>query len=166
MSKTLIIPVGIPGCGKSTLAREKQNEAQDRRENFFVVSSDDIRKSMFKSLVAANDPEQAAANNAKVFAKYHENIERALDGYENVTVVADATNLDSSSRRTLRKIAERTGAQTVAVVFDNMPVAVEQNQMRDEDAIVPDHVMDKMASKLLVALELVQGEGYDWIDWR
>lgn len=154
---TLYIPIGVPGCGKSTWA------TNSFLVDPVIVSSDAIRKEIFESLVAANDPAVAQDANAKVFDIFHKRIRIHLDqGYD---VIADATNLDSRSRRTLHAIAVNVGNVKIQYVFfDNAAVAVQQNRRRDEDAVVPDHVMDKMVAKLIVAREVIRGEDYDGLE--
>lgn len=162
MTPTLHIPIGIPGCGKSTWARRKRvlSTSPSRYSTpLDVVSSDEIRKEFFVTLKSANDPKVKADANASVFRIFHQRIADMLQrGHD---VVADATNLTSDSRRKLRDIASDQGAEVHYVFFDNIAQAVEQNRQRDEDAIVPDHVMDAMVMKHTIAGFMIQGEGFD-----
>jgi predicted kinase len=149
---TLFIPIGIPGCGKSTWARKVI-------DNAVIVSSDGIRKELFASLVAANDPQVKQTANARVFTIFHERIAAALK--LGLDVIADATNLTSDSRRKLRDIAADHGAVVHYVLFDNVVEAIHGNRQRDKDSTVPDHVMDGMVQKLIVTREVIHGEGFD-----
>jgi predicted kinase len=150
MTATLYIPVGIPGSGKSTWARDR---------GLRIVSTDDIRLELFGTLTAANDPTVREVNNAMVFQTFHDKIAIMLRG--GTDVVADATNLHASARRTLRKIARESGAHAVVVLFDNIGQAVQRNNARlesDPDRFVPDEVMDKMIMQFVIARESLKGE--------
>jgi predicted kinase len=149
---TLFIPVGIPGSGKSTWAREVLPDAA-------VVSSDEIRKEFFGSLVAAHDEETKARNNAAVFLEFHRRIVVNLaDGFD---VLADATNLNHEARTKLRTIAGLVGARTHVLFFKNIVQAVERNFARDEDAVVPEAAMEYMMEKYWDTLDRLPSENYD-----
>ncbi len=156
----LVIPVGIPGCGKSTWARTLLSE-------YSVVSSDQIRENTFGSLRAAHDvsKEQHEKNNQRVFDIFHRRIRNHLTNDRNV--YADATNLNVRARKRLREIAEDTGASLHVVMFDNTNQAWNRNRAREEETRVPPKVMDKMllqyegAKKCIVPKLSNEGESYD-----
>lgn len=154
MTPILYIPVGIPGCGKTTLAHQGFGPGADR----IIVSTDEIRKEIFTSLKEAHLPDVKERANRDVFQIFHERIAEHLEAGR--AVFADATNLESRGRRTLREIASKHEAAVYVYLFTNIPRAVRQNRMRDEDAIVPDDVMDRMVQKFLVAERMVFGEEY------
>jgi predicted kinase len=143
----LLIPMGIPGSGKSTWVKTMLDG------KYTIISSDAIRKSLFGSLKAAHTPDEKAKNNAKVWDIFYRDIEEALK--HNVDVVADATNLRAFARERLREIAERTGAKTHLLVFNNLDQACLRNVQRNEDAVVPDAVMDDMIDQWEVAMEAI-----------
>jgi predicted kinase len=156
----LIILMGIPGSGKSTWAKTML----DRK--YHIVSSDEIRKKKFGSLKEAHTPDQKAENNQKVWWTFYREIEDCLK--HNVYVFSDATNLRAFARERLREIADRTKAKTHLFVFDNIEQAAVQNLERDDDAVVPDQVMEDMLDQYTVAIETIQAGGledYDTITW-
>jgi predicted kinase len=143
----LIIPVGIPGCGKSTFAEIFFNKSTDS-----IWSTDQIRSLMGD----VNDQSQ----NDEVFRRFHEAIQEDLvDGFR---VFADATNLTSKARTTLRAIAKladmdrakltaqssghavelRQPVRTHLVVFCNPDQAVLRNCRRER--VVPHDAMMRM----------------------
>jgi predicted kinase len=153
MTPTLHIPVGIPGCGKSYHARNCHAVLPD------IISTDQIRIDTFGSLEAAHaDP----ANNSAVFDCYHRKIRSALDHGRDT--YADATNLHSSSRRTLRDIARRTGARTQLYFFTDVVRALQRNEARVGALRVPDDVMDKMIGQQLVAAQAIPAELYTKVE--
>lgn len=145
MSK-LFIPVGLPGCGKTTFG-ERFFE-QHRR-----ISTDDIRESLSGD---ASDQ----SKNGEVFARFHRHIEIGLktnpEGF-----YADATNLDKRARQELIAIADSVSAEIHVILFDNANQAVVRNVNRER--VVPDHVMLRFADKFDKARWDVYDEGYDSI---
>lgn len=144
MTTNLIIPVGIPGCGKSTWPGTLLR-------NYRLVSTDEIRKEMFGSLRAAHDvsPEQRDKNNQEVFQVFHTRIGETLES--GVDTYADATNLHPRARRRLRVIADRAKAKIHIVFFDNVQQAWNRNRLRDEETCVPSNVMSKMMTQFFEA---------------
>lgn len=125
----LIIPVGIPGCGKSTFAQTFFKEVRDD-----VVSTDEIRAAMGD----VTDQTQ----NDQVFDAFHAMIEDRLKSGRRV--FADATNLTWKARFLLSVIAENTMADTHLLVFNNLAQAIKRNQSRER--VVPDEAMTRMLS--------------------
>lgn len=154
----LIIPLGIPGCGKSTWAKTLLDL------KYAIVSSDKIRKELFGSLSAAHmredgtplDPAQRQKNNEKVFDIFHSKIEERLT--HGVDVFADATNLSRLARLRLVDIARATFAQTHVLLFKNPTEAMLRNERRDEDEKVPHEAMMDMYAKYLECLVDLQAE--------
>lgn len=143
----LYIPVGIPGCGKSSFVRTINCP--------YVVSTDAIREWIAKDV---NDQ----SRNADVFKQYHELIRLNLAGCESYeSVFADATNLDRSSRSDLRKIAQDVGAKTHLILFRNLPQAITRNASRER--VVSYDVMTRMIEKYEWAIMDIPNENYDYV---
>lgn len=146
-STRLYIPVGIPGCGKSTFAERLGLASYPGK----ILSSDAIRAEMGD----VNDQ----TNNEEVFRRFHGRINWYL-GQNGVDVYADATNLDSRSRQTLRDIAGRYDFVTSHVIlFNNLHQALARNAQRERR--VPDEVMGRMLMKWERASREVYTEFYD-----
>lgn len=123
----LIIPVGIPGCGKSTWGEQFFNKSTDQ-----IVSTDRIRE----SLGDVNDQ----SRNDEVFEEYHRFIGECLeDGFR---VYADATNLRHFAREILVKIGLLAEAEIHLVIFANPDQALSRNLKRQR--VVPQDVMIRM----------------------
>jgi len=146
----LLIPVGIPGSGKSNWAMSL--DITDRQ----MISSDAIRLRLTGSLQAANQPARQAMLNELVFTIFNCEIRESLASGK--TVIADATNLRPESREQLLSIAEATGAEAYAFLFDDLDRARIQNRKRAEDAVVPEAVIDEMTGLYLQAKAEIEND--------
>jgi len=98
----LVVLSGLPGTGKSHLARELC-----RRYPLARLESDVLRKALFAR------PTYSAPESARLFAACHALLDRLLA--RGVSAVLDATNLKEIHRRPLYRIAEDHGARLVLV---------------------------------------------------
>lgn len=133
----LVIPVGIPGSGKSTWTEMVLGHGK-----YSIVSSDAIRKHIHGSLRAAHDVdlEEKQRRNKAVWGIFYRRVEDQVE--HGVDTIADATNLRQSARGKLLEIAESAGAKTHVILFGNVLEALERNRVRDDDLVVPDDVME------------------------
>jgi DegV family protein with EDD domain len=97
-----IVLSGLPGSGKSHLAREVA-----RRYPVALLESDALRKALVKR------PSYSQQENGRLFAACHALIASLLE--KRIPVLFDATNLREMHRRPLYDIAERTGARLLVV---------------------------------------------------
>jgi len=145
----LFIPVGIPGCGKSTWIKGFP-------DSIACVSTDNVRKSMNRS---------AASVDKDIFETYYKWLEVALDSYTGV--YADATNLRDFARADLRKMAQRHGAATHLVLFRNVEQAISRNSLRHGTVpgytAVPPEAMFKLIEQYERAIFDIENEHYDFI---
>ena len=135
--RTFILLSAIPGAGKSTWARQFKSE----NKNTFIVSSDEIRKERF-----------GAVNNfqheQEVWQIFLDTINHYAETMDEVTVIADATNLENRFREFYCKGTPKFDKH-ILVLFDvPYEVCLIQNQMRTSDRIVPLHAMERMKSQL------------------
>jgi fatty acid kinase fatty acid binding subunit len=98
----LVMLSGLPGSGKSHLAREIV-----ARHPLAVLNSDALRRALVKR------PNYSQAESARLFSTIHALIEDLVG--RGVHVLLDATNLKEAHRRPLREIAERAGARLLVV---------------------------------------------------
>jgi predicted kinase len=98
----LLVMVGAPGTGKSHFVR-----LLSQRVPLRLVQTDRIRRSL------AARPTYTQEENRRVFYQAHRQIERLLGAGENVAF--DATNLYEGRRRTLYRMAEKSGARLLIV---------------------------------------------------
>lgn len=98
----LIVMIGLPGSGKSHLAREIK-----RRFPAAILDSDALRQVLFAA------PKHTKAEHGRLFPAIHVLIDRLLR--RGVSVIIDATNLKEANRRPLHKLAEAHGAKVLLV---------------------------------------------------
>lgn len=98
----LVVLSGLPGSGKSHLAREIA-----RRQPVAILESDALRKALVKR------PTYSQKESGRLFAACQTLLEDLLSA--GVPVLLDATNLKEMHRRPLYRIAERTGAHLLLV---------------------------------------------------
>lgn len=123
---TLLLLAGLPGSGKTTLARWLAECSE-----FVVVSRDTIRSAMFPRCRYTLAEKQAA------FAGMKRAVEITLEG--GTSVCTDGITFASESDRAeMLAIASRAGARSVLVWCD-VPLAIAQKRVTtDTDTVFPD----------------------------
>lgn len=148
---SLTITVGIPGCGKSTLAEKLRVE----RTIDVIISSDDIREE-----VTGNMENQDA--NRVVFDLLYQRTRNALA--QQLNVLVDATNLKPEYRRKLMVIAlEERADLCQALLFEvsgKFDVCQERNLGRER--VVPEFVMQRFHTMFLqnCTVAILKAEGW------
>lgn len=145
----LFVLIGLPGCGKSTIAKEISNLTDAE-----VFSSDSIRKELFgseamqysndylkeKGFTALSDNQKRNICNNAVFAELNNRIRNCLSSGSNA--VYDATNL--THRNDLH--SRFPNAEIVLVCIDvALETALVRNQIRDRH--VPENVIRDLYQK-------------------
>jgi len=97
MSKQLICVAGLPGCGKSVVAR-----LLAERLDGLLLRTDAIRKALFAV------PDYSDEETIRTYAEFYRRAEEGLAGGR--VVVMDATFSSRASREEAAAIARRTGA--------------------------------------------------------
>lgn len=147
----LVLLAGPPGAGKSTWA-----------QTFFdlkysIVSSDAIRRKLAGSLKAAHGDREHFDPWPVFYRQIEEHLAHSVD------VIADATFLTRKHRDRARAVADRTGSRLHLVLFTNHWEATFRNAARDEDARVPESVMEGMMLLLTETTRDIAQETYDSI---
>lgn len=99
---SLVVLVGVSGCGKSTFARKHFRQTE-------ILSSD-----YFRALISDDENDQTVT--VEAFEVLHLVLTKRLER-RRLTVV-DATNVESRHRVTLINFAEQFGIAPVAIVFN------------------------------------------------
>jgi len=146
----LILPIGIPGSGKSTWI-EKFKKSGD----YIVVSPDEIRRELTGDI-------SDQSMNKEVFQMADETVRRALEGGQ--SVIYDATNVDTKYRREFLK--DLPPCKLKAKIFDVSPEEVKRRIKADleggkDRAAVPDKVVDDMYVKFKETLGKLEEEGFE-----
>ena len=147
MAKNLILMMGIPGVGKSTLLKEKCNPKTD-----IIVSRDAIRFNILK------DTDDYFSNEQAVWQEYIMTLQLFLtdDRWENV--IADATHLNPRTRDkvldALDKILKKEGIDVYVLwVNASLETALNQNSQRKGRALVPESAIKNMYKSLQPPIE-------------
>ena len=131
----LYILIGAPGCGKSTWAKEK------KALGWSVVSRDEIRYAYLK-----ND-ETYFSHEKEVFDTFVNAL--AASVLSNKNTIADATNLNESSRtKLLKALAARLSPSTYNIIFiyfdTSYTTCFRRNASRQGRAHVPEKELSSM----------------------
>ena len=113
----LLMMVGLPGSGKSTLSRRIATEI-----DAVLLESDSLRRHFFAR------PSHSQDESRVLFTSIHEAMTVLLS--QGVPVILDATNLKESDRRPVEAVAHKTGARLLTVCV-NAPSAVIEQRLRD-----------------------------------
>jgi predicted kinase len=127
MKPELIMLIGLPGCGKSTIA---QKYYADRK----IFSSDALRKELF-------DDEDCQDKNDELFKELHKRIREALkQGHD---VIYDACNISYKRRMAfLQEMKKYYGYATAMVIMTPYEECVARQKERNRD--VPEEVIFRM----------------------
>ena len=131
--KTFILLSAIAGSGKSTWAEEYRLT----HKNVFVVSSDAIRKELtgeFKNLT----------HEKEVWEKFSEYINKYRDQENDVTVIADSTNILNKFRIFYGQNVTGFDKKILVVIKKNIDETLKTNQLRSESRIIPEKVIENM----------------------
>jgi predicted kinase len=115
----LIVFVGLPGAGKSTLARRLAPELQAA-----VIESDALRRQMYRR------PNHGPAESAELFDAIYRAARRLLD--QGITVILDATNLKQSDRAPAFELARRA-RRPIRLVHVVAPGPVIEQRLRSRE---------------------------------
>lgn len=131
--KTFILLSAVPGAGKSTWAEQYRLT----HDHVFVVSSDNIRKEL--SGVYQNwDHEK------EVWDLYYKRIIEYRDKYDDVTVIADSTNIQNKFRLFYGQNVTGYDKKVLIILKKPLETVYKQNLERGSDRIVPKEVIKSM----------------------
>lgn len=132
MSK-LILLIGIPGSGKTTLAKILTERG------FLRLSADAIRQELWGDEGEQKEPD-------KVFAIFFEHLDKALG--ENKDIVVDNTNINSRHRQPIIEKAKQAGYQDIQLWILDTPleICLARNEARVRK--VPEEIVRNMDKTL------------------
>jgi len=149
----LILPIGIPGSGKSFWIKEFNKD-----NKYIVVSPDNIRKE-----ITGNISDQS--QNSKVFWMAIEATKRALENGD--SVIFDATNVDSQQRKNLVSEMPKDIKLKAKILYVD-PQEAKRRVRKDilagkNRANVPVDIIDIMQKKFEHTLTVIKDEGFELI---
>lgn len=134
--RTMILLSAIPASGKSTWAHRYQMQ----HPNTKIVASDDIRLELFGSAICFK-------NEPLVWETFLNRINDYAKENDDVTVIADATNLQNKYR-VLYRNSTPDFEKHILVLFDvPFETCLKQNAMRKGERVLPLDAMIKLKNE-------------------
>ena len=131
--KRLIMMVGIPGAGKTTLAKKIVEKG------FHYLSADPIREELYGNAAEQGDKEA-------VFKIFFERLEDAFS--KELDVIVDNTNLNPKQRQPLLDKAQAAGYTDIQLWLMDVPLDVCLKRNAARERVVPDDVVANMFMEL------------------
>lgn len=131
--KRLILLVGIPGAGKSTLAKKIIEKG------FHCLSADPIREELYGDAAEQGDKEQ-------VFKIFFERFDDALA--KELDIIIDNTNLNPRQRKPILEKAQAAGYTDIQLWLLDVPLDVCLKRNASRPRVVPDDIVANMFMEL------------------
>ncbi len=144
----LIIMVGPPGSGKTTIAES----ICDKFDNFVIISPDKIREEVTGDI-------SNQTQNDVVFGRVYGQLRTNLENGKNV--IYDATNCRSTYRYKIIDVC-KDYAYTIICIMSTTPISECIRRNDERSRIVPEDVIEKMYFNLRKHPPIIF-EGYDLI---
>lgn len=137
MNNTLVLMMGIPGSGKSTIATRLATKKD------IYISRDKIRFSLLK------DGEDYFSKERLVLKTFINNINKAIETNKYRFIIADATHLSTSSRgKILNHLTTKPKNIFILYIDTPLEIALNRNEGRTERAYVPPQQIIKMYNSI------------------
>lgn len=131
--KRIILLVGIPGAGKTTLAKKIIEKG------FFCLSADPIREELYGNAAEQGDKEA-------VFKIFFERLDEALK--QELDIIIDNTNLNPKQRKPLLDMARGAGYTDIQLWLLDVPLDVCLKRNANRPRVVPDDIVANMFMEL------------------
>ena len=133
MGGKLIMMIGVPGAGKSTVAKKVVDKG------FHYLNADQIRLELYGNEIEQGDKEE-------VFGIFFERLETAMK--EGVSIVIDNTNLNPRQREPILERAKRYGYEDVQLWFLDVPLPLCLERNKNRTRVVPEDIVTNMYNEL------------------
>lgn len=131
--KELIVLSALPGSGKSTWAEQYRLT----HKHVKIVSSDGIRKELTGQYQDFNCEKE-------VWEIYDKRIREFLDNNDDVTVIADSTNITNKFRLKYLKSGYNYDKVILVIIKKKLRTILKQNRVRNEAKFVPEYAIKNM----------------------
>lgn len=128
--KKVIVGIGVPGSGKSTVLKEFAS-----RYSYSYICPDDIR-------VELTGDAADQSKNKEVWAEAYERTRKELTSGH--TVVFDATFTHPELRKSFLTFVKDQGAEKIEGIFVNTPFELARERNLTRERKVPDHALERM----------------------
>lgn len=133
MGGKLILMVGVPGAGKTTVAKKVVDKG------FHYLNADQIRAELYGSEAEQGDKE-------KVFGIFFERLQEAMT--KGLSIIIDNTNLNPRQREPILEMAKNNGYNDVQLWFLDVPLPLCLSRNQNRERIVPDDIVTNMYNEL------------------
>jgi predicted kinase len=127
--KRLVLLVGIPGSGKTTLSKRLIERG------FLRLCADDIRQELWGDAGEQKDPE-------KVFGIFFQKLDEAFA--RGLDVVVDNTNINTKHRQPILQKAITAGYEDIQLWVLDTPLEICLERNRNRERAVPDDIVANM----------------------
>ena len=134
--KTLIVLSALPGSGKSTWSEQYRLT----HKHVKIVSSDGIRKELTGQY-------QDLTHEDEVWKIYFDKINEYFDKFDDVTVIADSTNITNNFRLIPLEKCPNYDRAILVVLKKKLDKILYQNHVRSEEKYVPEEAIKSMWKK-------------------
>ncbi|HEY9733284.1 MAG TPA: AAA family ATPase [Drouetiella sp.] len=131
--KRLILLVGIPGAGKTTLAKKIIEKG------FHCLSADPIRQELYGNAAEQGDKEE-------VFKIFFERLDDMFS--KELDIIIDNTNLNPRQRKPILDKAKAAGYTDVQLWLLDVPLDVCLKRNAGRERVVPDDIVANMFMEL------------------
>ncbi len=153
---SVIILIGIPASGKSTLAEQMLRASNQNSHTTKLISPDRIRASLYGATRIQGDW-------AEIWAKVQQEFAEASKSQQ--SVIYDATNYKREYRKDAIALAKEYGFKPITGLWLNVPlwICLSRNEVRDRS--VPEDIVVDMYRTLSYSPPSLN-EGFDRILFR
>jgi predicted kinase len=131
--KKLIVGIGIPGSGKTTILKKIAD-----KNGYVYISTDELRTE-----ITGKPMDQS--RQTEVIAEMYR---RTAEGLKTNSVVVDGTFTNSSHRQEFLEFARVNGAEKIQGVLADVPVEIAKERNLKRERVVREVVIDRKAAEL------------------
>jgi len=131
--KRIILMIGVPGSGKTTLAQKIAEKG------WKYINADSIRLELYGNAAEQGDKDE-------VFALFFTRLEELM--LEGVDVIIDNTNLNPKQRKPILERCEKFGYADIQLWLLDIPLEICLERNRSRDRIVPEDIISNMFMEL------------------
>ena len=129
----LILGIGIPGSGKTTILRKIADE-----NGYVYISTDELRTEI------TGKPMDQSRQDEVIAEMYR----RTAEGLKSTGVVVDGTFTNAAHRREFLEFARANGAEKIQGVLADVPTEIAKERNLKRERVVREVVIDRKAAEL------------------